>query len=755
MDKQTEDRNKENFWKSFLRETVAQKYLLKEFLGYGAYGGVFKAADMVRGKETKSLAVKLMLPANITEHELNFATNLAHHDNLIDHITGDEVTIRGTPLLYLVMELADRSLADLITERKQNGQNLDSGEAKEIVRAIAKGLEFLHEIASDASEDKKCVHRDLKPANILQVGKVWKIADFGFAKTLIDGNSMRSTTIVGTAHFVPPELLKQGWVSTKWDIFSLGVVIVQMLTGHYPFDAVRRENDEQVRLDIENAIKNKQPNLQGLPPEWMELVKGCLEKKNEYRWTATRVLSELEKIGVSNFNLQPDSSSSIRINGQTTKITSRDPSRSNSIWWIFVVLIAIAGGFYLWQNPKLVSSLRLPFIPTTPINDPKITISDTKAAALYVQAQEKHNKKDYKGAMDDFTEVIRLVPDYTDAYVFRGNTKDVLGDKQGAISDYNEAIRLKPNYALVYYNRGGVKANLGDQQGAISDYSKAIEINYNLSGVSLADVYVGRGGRKYDLGDKQGALTDYSKAIEFRSDFSLAYYVMGNTKLNLGDKQGALSDLNKAIEINRNWGWSSLSIADAYLVRGLTKFNLDDKQGALSDINKAIEIQSDYALAYYKIAAVKLNLGNKQEALSDLNKAIEINRNWGDGTYGISETYVSRGDTKNELGDKQGALSDYNKAIELKPENGGAYHSRGILKFTLGDQQGAIADYNEAIRLKPNYAYPYYGLGNSYKALGDKTKALENFRKAAAMLKQQNDTEWYRRALNEIAQLEK
>ena len=100
-------------------------------------------------------------------------------------------------------------------------------------------------------------------------------------------------------------------------------------------------------------------------------------------------------------------------------------------------------------------------------------------------------------------------------YYNRGYDKDELKDYKGAIEDYTKVIEINPNYAIAYYNRGISKAELKDHNGAISDYTKAIDINPNY-----AKAYYNRGLDKYDLGDTNGACKDARKAQELGFDAS-------------------------------------------------------------------------------------------------------------------------------------------------------------------------------------------------------------------------------------------
>ncbi|MDX2212163.1 MAG: tetratricopeptide repeat protein [Oculatellaceae cyanobacterium bins.114] len=253
-------------------------------------------------------------------------------------------------------------------------------------------------------------------------------------------------------------------------------------------------------------------------------------------------------------------------------------------------------------------------IPQPPKPEPA-TQTPTKsltAEEFLDRGNEKYNAGDKQGAIADYTEAIRLKPDYAFAYNNRGVAKKDLGDKQGAIEDCTEAIRLKPDYAEAYNNRGAAKKDLGDKQGAIADYSEAIRLKPDD-----ADTYNNRGVAKKDLGDKQGAIADYTEAIRLKCDYAFSYNNRGAAKKDLGDKQGAIADYNEAIRLK-------LDYADAYYNRGIAKADLGDKQGAIADYTKTISLKPDYAYAYLNRGLAKSDLGDKQGALADYREAAKL-----------------------------------------------------------------------------------------------------------------------------------
>ena len=601
----------ENFWKKCESEQIANAYELEQLLGCGAFGGVFRAARIANGKKLeKRVAVKLMLSGTIQLEELNFALDLPSDPNLVQHHAGNNVEIRGFPMFYLVMELADCSLADFV---KKRGGRISSVEAKAIVRDIAQGLKYLHELDAGNSQDKRYVHRDLKLLNVLQVGGVWKIADFGLSKAL-DRGTMQASKIAGTPYYMPPELFRNGYVSTKWDMWSLGVMIVEMLTGHFPFEAVYQD-------ELERKIQRENPNLQDVPSEWLDIVNGCLTKDHEQRWAAIDVLKALESMDRA---IPRPTIPNPPISSQRTQPVHVRPSSSDGFWGVVLPIVFLTGVcFLIAQIPRLTNYLPVISFPFT----------SKTATDFFNDGLIKAKSKDYKGAISDLNEAIRLKPDFALAYVGRGAVKYGLGDKQGAIADYNETIRLKSDYADAYAGRGLAKYDLGDKQGAITDYNEAIRLNPND-----VDAYYNRGNAKSALGDKQGAIPDYNEAIRLKPDYADVYNNRGYAKYGSGDKETAYADYNEAIRLKPD-------LALAYINRGVAQYDLGDKKGAISEFNEAIRLKPDYAAGYYIRGAVKKERGEKQEALIDFRKAAELYQQQGN-----TEWYNKSLDRIKELG---------------------------------------------------------------------------------------------------------
>ncbi|MBD2775758.1 serine protease [Iningainema tapete] len=318
----------------------------------------------------------------------------------------------------------------------------------------------------------------------------------------------------------------------------------------------------------------------------------------------------------------------------------------------------------------------------------------SRAANFYLQGGDKRKQKDYRGAIVDYNEAIRLNPQYTFAYNDRGISRIELGDYQRAIADFNSVLKINPNYALAYYNRGLTRNKLGDKQGAIADYTSALRINPNYT-----QAYNNRGDIRNELGDNKGALEDLNSALLIDPNYDLAYLNRSRSRIGLRDYQGAIADANSALRINPNY-------AKAFYNRGIARNALRDYQGAISDYDSALRIDPNYGNAY-----------------------------------------INRSQSRIALGDYKGAIADTNSALRIDPKSALAYNNRGLSRSYLGDKQGAISDYTQALRIDPKYALSYRNRGRVRADLGDKQGALVDFQKAADLYQQQGKIPDYQKTL--------
>jgi serine/threonine-protein kinase len=224
---------------------IAERYLVLARIGEGGMGRVYLAEHV---KMTRQCAIKVMNPSLVTDTEslqrfAREASNAARilHPNVaavFDYGEADKI-------VYLVMEYVDgESLSTIIA---RDGA-IDPRRAIEIARQVADGLSAAHELG--------IVHRDLKPDNVILThtrgGKeIAKVVDFGIAKAIAEAPQdalTRSGLVIGTPEYMSPEQLLGDPVDERADIYSLGCILYQMITGSQAFTADTREQMIRRRL---------------------------------------------------------------------------------------------------------------------------------------------------------------------------------------------------------------------------------------------------------------------------------------------------------------------------------------------------------------------------------------------------------------------------------------------------------------------------------------------------------------------------
>lgn len=154
-----------------------------------------------------------------------------------------------------------------------------------------------------------------------------------------------------------------------------------------------------------------------------------------------------------------------------------------------------------------------------------------------------YKQPDYAGAIKDFSTVIEMDAEHSEAYHWRGFTKYLLKDYQAALEDYAFAIKFDPNNANIYRGRGYAKIKANDLSGALNDFTIAIEADPK-DRISYRD----RAELKNELGDYNGAIKDYTISIQINPGTGLDYFDRGNLKIKIGDITGACADWQKAAE---------------------------------------------------------------------------------------------------------------------------------------------------------------------------------------------------------------
>jgi serine/threonine protein kinase/tetratricopeptide (TPR) repeat protein len=316
--------------------TFAGRYQIIEELGKGGMGKVYKAVDT---RINEKIAIKLIKPEIASDkntlerfgNELKLARKIAHKNVGKMFDINEEQGIH-----YITMEyVPGQDLKGLI---KQTGQ-LAVGTSISIAKQICEGLSEAHKAG--------VIHRDLKPNNILidREGQV-RIMDFGIARSLKEKGITGAGVMIGTPEYMSPEQAQAKEVDQRSDIYSLGVVLYEMVTGRVPFDG-----DTALSIAMkhkgESPINPKEYNAQ-IPDDFGRAILKCLEKEKEERFqSAEDLFSEL-------YHVEKDIPTTDRAIPKRKPITSKEITVSFSVKKLVIpvlaIMVLVVLGLILW-NP--------------------------------------------------------------------------------------------------------------------------------------------------------------------------------------------------------------------------------------------------------------------------------------------------------------------------------------------------------------------------------------------------------------------
>ena len=315
--------------------TFARRYQIIEDLGRGGMGRVYKVFDT---EVQEKMALKLLHPDIAGDertierfrNELKLARTISHRNVCRMFDLGRE---EGT--YYITMEYV--SGEDLKSFIHRIGA-LPVGKAVSIGKQICEGLSEAHRLG--------VVHRDLKPQNIMidREGNA-RIMDFGIARSLTARGITGAGVMIGTPEYMSPEQVDGKEADPRSDIYSLGIILFEMLTAHLPF-----EGDTPLSVAVKQ--KSERPpdprsiNAQ-IPDELGRIILKCLEKPKEKRYEgADDVLADLARIEKE----LPTTSQPLPIRKTlTSKQITVQFTLKKALWPIVIVIAVIAGAIALWK----------------------------------------------------------------------------------------------------------------------------------------------------------------------------------------------------------------------------------------------------------------------------------------------------------------------------------------------------------------------------------------------------------------------
>jgi len=691
-------------------ELIAGNYRVLSIAGSGGMGVVYRARDERLGR---TVALKF-LPAelNASEKEKDRFLREARTASSLDHpnigvIHGIDQTEDG--LTFIVMAFYDGSS---LGQRIANGR-LNAHRAIGIARQMALGLGEAH--------SQGIVHRDVKPSNVmLTASGLVKIVDFGLARAMTEATASH-TGVTGTVRYMAPEQAMDRTLDQRCDIWALGVVFAEMLTGNSPFHA------ESI-TGMLFAILNEPPKgLDTVHPTLQPILYKALAKDPGKRYGSCReFLSDLDTAakeipedaaGGEVTQKLPTSVLGGRTNAQTKRLIAEasrgawgpaKSSRAPMTNWLLgalVLLLAIglALGFITPLREKVVALLTgapnekhvavLPFdnIGSNPENAAladglmeslagRLTNLDVGNQALWIVPTSEVRRQH--------------VSDPADALKSLGANFVIKGAVERDGNDIHLTVNLIDTKNLRQVGSAMLENPAGDlstlEDEAISRLAKLMNITVT------AEMLRNTGGRV-----NPAAYEGYLTALGLMQRYDKP-----------GNLDQAIGALEGAVKVDPGFALGYAQIGEAYRIKSIVEQNQRWLVQAEANARKAVELDSRIPSVYVTLGRMHDTSGKHDLALEEFKHALQLDPRNATAMAGMGRAYELAGRAAD-------AEVSFRKAADLQPNDWDAHNNLAMFYDRQGKYPESIAEFKRALELAPDSAQVLFNLGATYVDSGD------------------------------------
>jgi len=722
--------------------TFAKRYQIIEELGKGGMGKVYRAVDK---KLNEEVAIKLIKPEIATDkmtiqrfsNELKLARKIVHKN------------------IGRMYELMDDKGTHFITMEYVPGEDLKSFIRRAAPLSTARTLSIAKQMCEGLAEAHQLgvIHRDLKPQNIMidKQGSA-RIMDFGIARSLKGKGITGAGVMIGTPEYMSPEQVEGKDVDPQSDIYSLGVILYEMVTGQVPF-----EGDTPFTVGIKHKSEipkdPKELNTQ-MPEDLSRVILKCLEKDKEKRYQSAGVLcSELEKIEKG-------------IPTTERKIPKKKPLTSREITVTFglrklliplavltVVVIAALMLLKPWAKKQFIStpsdkpSLAVVYFENNTGDDDldhwrkalcELLIADlTQSKYIRVLSSDKLmdilidlNKMDTQSFS---SEVLRNVAVRGGAsYILRGSYARA-GDQFRINAILQEASTMEPI--------GSDQAEGKGEESFLSmvdELTKKVKSHFELSTEEIADdidediekittsspealkLYI-EGRKLHMTGEFSKSIKLMEKAVAEDPEFAMAYRSMAASYGNTGFRPLRKKYMQKALELSER-----LSVRERYSIQGDFYSHMEETYDkAIQAYEKLLELYPDDVTGNHNLALIYSSIGEKQKAIEHYKTNRENDRLSVIGSGNLASVY-------RQVDSYEKAKEILEEAIQKYPENPVSYQDMALHYRMQGQYDLALAQIEKSLALEPEkgtiaYRMNFRRRGEIYFYMGEYGKAAEDF----------------------------
>ena len=647
---------------NIIGRTIANRYEIISKTGVGGMATVYKARDTILNRD---VAVKVLKEEFITDEEFvkrfnseaQAAASLTHANIVSIYDVGNEDNI-----YYIVMELVrGKTLKQIINEEGA----LPWKWSVNIAMQIASALETAHK--------NNIVHRDIKPHNIIITEDgIAKVTDFGIAKAVSNSTITAFGTTIGSVHYFSPEQAKGGYTDAKSDIYSLGVVMYEMLTGKVPFDS-----DTSVSVALKHMQEEPVAPMEindSIPKAVNDIILKSMQKEPMARYqSATAMLNDLARalkepdgdfVGEDNLDdgltrrmgaITPEMARSSegapkKKQNKFAKFMKAHPSAK--IWiTVAILLIVFVATILVVSNVNKVSDIQIPNLLGLTEEEASQVLKDAKL--VYEKESEDYNA-DYEEG-----KIYEQSPSYKANYKIKEKTTIKVKVSKGTEKTVvPKTVGMKYEDAVKELEAAKLKAE------KVEETSKTVEEGYVISQEVEANATA-------NAGDTIKIHVSIGTGIPQVVMPNVVGYSEENAKNTLNGK-----NLVVTVEYSEDTSKNNGEVLSQSIEKGK---NIDEGTEVTIVVNK---------FRQNKTAKVKINVktltkyeedSNSTEGTNNKNEKVTITVN------GETRTGISRSDTDCEIEISGNDGERVNVYITITPEDGKPpYYSSSSRTLTFG-----------------------------------------------------------------------
>jgi serine/threonine-protein kinase len=693
---------------------VASKYRINEKLGEGGMGIVYKAEDT---KLNRSVALKFLSP-ELTKNEEARGRFIqeAQAASALDHpniCTVHEINETEDDQVFIAMACYE---GESLKEKTAKGP-LEPEEVFNIAIQVAQGLAKAHK--------RGIVHRDVKPANVMITSDgIAKILDFGLAKLSGQVRLTRTGTTMGTVAYMSPEQAQGEEIDQRTDIWSLGVMIYEMLTGKLPF---RGEHEQSVIYSILNKTPAPLRKLRRDIPEDLEkVIQKALAKNPDDRYIKMDDLVN-DLISVSK-GFEPRM---IALRPLRTRLLKVKKIYLYSGLAVILVLLIMSGLFLFTGRAEAIDSIAvLPLNNTS--GDPG---QDSLAVGMHgalimelsrIKAIKVISQTSVMGYRDTKKKVPEIARELGVAAIVEGSTIrsgnivrinvtliDGRSDEhlwaESFDREYRDILTLQSEAAMAIASE--IQASLTQEETELLTRERTV--NPEAHELYLNGLY------HYKKWTKEG----WEKAIEYLQDAIKVDPTHAEALLTLADSYGCLAFYGylrpgEAMEISKPLMKRALEIddtlAEAHRLLGNIKFYLErDWVRAEKEYMRAIELNPSYSAAHFIFTFYLISQGRFDEALAEAKLGQELDPMSIAAKVAVGDVYYYRRQYDQ-------AIAQYQLIAEMEPNNPISYRQLARAYGQLGRYEEAIRAYQKNMTLAGDLPEEAAALARAYNQQGPK-----------------------------------